>query len=105
MRKVSMLIMAVLVLPLSVFASSNTGHHFGDNHKHMLKVALWGDMFYFDPAIKDAKIDQTIQSMNDHDVDFTIFAGDTKNGSSFCTDQAIGNDVITIFKLHQRKWQ
>jgi len=62
-------------------------------------VALWGDEFYKDdPATKTAMIDQTINSMNKHSLDFTIFADDTKNGSSLCTDQAIGQDAEDIFK-------
>lgn len=69
----------------------------GDHH-FRLKVALWGDEFYADdPAVKAAQIDQTIDSMNAHEPDFTIFVGDTKNGHSLCTDEAIGQDVIDIF--------
>jgi len=88
---------AAVVLPLSAHAgiSSVYGHH---DNGHKLKVALWGDNFYAaDPAVKAAMKDQTINSMNSHKLDFTIFAGDTKNGSSECTDQAIGADVIDIF--------
>ena len=63
-----------------------------------LKIALWGDEFYSDdPTVKTIQIDQTIKSMNQHKLDFTLFAGDTKNGSSECTDQAIGQDVADIF--------
>ena len=62
------------------------------------KVALWGDEFYSDdPAIKNVMLEKTIRSMNEHIVDFTLFAGDTKNGHSVCTDQAIGQDIIDIF--------
>lgn len=69
----------------------------GDNH-YRLKVALWGDEFYSnDPATKTALVAQTINSMNSHDLDFTLFAGDTKNGSSLCTDTAIGDDITNIF--------
>jgi len=69
----------------------------GDDH-FKLKVALWGDEFYnADPAVKSTMIDQAINSMNSHNLDFTLFAGDTKNGSSLCTDQAIGQDIINIF--------
>ena len=69
-----------------------------DDRHFRLKVGLWGDEFYSDdPAAKADAIDQTINSMNDHDLKFTIFAGDTKNGHSLCTDQAIGQDVISIF--------
>jgi len=65
---------------------------------HQLKVALWGDNFYADdPAVKAAMIDQTVKSMNGHDLDFTIFVGDTKNGSTLCTDEAIGQAPADIF--------
>ena len=88
---------AAVMLPLAVHAGQSAvyGHH---DEGHKLKVALWGDNFYnADPDIRAAMKNQTIQSMNRHRVDFTIFAGDTKNGSSECTDQAIGADVIDVF--------
>jgi len=63
-----------------------------------MTVALWGDEFYNNDAEqKAAMVDQTIASMNSHKLDFTLFAGDTKNGSSLCTDEAIGQDIDTIF--------
>lgn len=63
-----------------------------------IKVALWGDNFYADNSdVKAAQIAQTIDSMNKHHVDFTIFAGDTKNGHTLCTDEAITTDVARIF--------
>jgi len=63
-----------------------------------LKVALWGDEFYNDdPDTKSIMVEQTIQSMNEHHLDFTIFVGDTKNGHSECTDSAIGQDIEDIF--------
>ncbi len=69
----------------------------GDNH-FRLRVALWGDSFYADdPVKKAAMIDSTVGSMNDHDLDFTIFVGDTKNGSTLCTDEAIGQEPMIIF--------
>ncbi|HXI01786.1 MAG TPA: hypothetical protein VNI57_01290 [Candidatus Saccharimonadales bacterium] len=84
--------LASLMMPLAVQADEANG---GD---HVMKVALWGDEFYnADPNVKASMVDQTIASMNSHHVDFTIFAGDTKNGHSFCTDQAIGQDVEDIF--------
>ena len=87
----------VTLLCLPAFAQHDSSHA-GSLHNAALKVALWGDEFYAeDPAVKTARIDQTIQSMNDHKLDFTIFVGDTKNGSSLCTDQAIGQDPTDIF--------
>lgn len=77
-------------------AASHEMEH-GDKH-FRLKVALWADEFYNDdPAVKASMVEQTINSMNAHKVDFTIFAGDTKNGHTLCTDQAIGQDIIDIF--------
>ena len=71
---------------------SNKSHH------RVLKVGLWGDEFYNDdPTTKTQMITQTIASMNAHRLDFTLFAGDTKNGHSPCTDAAIGQDVVDIF--------
>jgi hypothetical protein len=70
-----------------------------NNNQHtILKVGLWGDEFYSDiPGIKKLQKEQTIKSMNSHNLDFTIFAGDTKNGHTECTDQAIGKDVADVF--------
>ena len=84
--------LASLTLPFA--AHADDGHGGG----HVLKIALWGDEFYNDdPATKASMVEQTVASMNSHHVDFTIFAGDTKNGSSLCTDEAIGQDVEDIF--------
>ena len=72
-------------------------HDHGKKHS-VLKVALWGDEFYNnDPDEKSSMVDQTINSMNQHHLNFTIFVGDTKNGSSLCTDEAIGQNIINIF--------
>ena len=77
---------------------NNGGDHNGRNHNSSLKVALWGDEFYNDdPEIKTQMIDQTIASMNAHKLDFTVFVGDTKNGSTLCTDEAIGQEPMDIF--------
>ncbi len=63
-----------------------------------LSVALWGDEFYDDdPAIKAGMIEQTINSMNEHGLDFTLFAGDTKHGHTPCTDSAVGQNIVDIF--------
>ena len=76
-------------------SSFDKGH---GRHHYRLRVALWGDEFYNDdPAKKADAVKQTIDSMNKHHLDFTIFAGDTKNGHSLCTDKSIGQDIIDIF--------
>jgi hypothetical protein len=87
--------LASLAIPYAALAGHGDDGH---GRHNVLKVALWGDEFYSDdPASKSSMIEQTIASMNAHDLDFTIFAGDTKNGSTLCTDQAIGQDVADIF--------
>jgi hypothetical protein len=107
---------AILVLALPVAASADgrdNDHDRGRDNDHsrdheeyhdssVLKVALWGDEFYNDDAAeKSRQIAQTIASMNRHHLDFTFFVGDTKNGSSLCTDQAILVDPSSIFNsLH-----
>jgi hypothetical protein len=98
MRKVSnSVVLTTMLCMLASFALQADADE-GNGKKGVLKVALWGDEFYSDdPAAKSAMIDQTIGSMNKHGLDFTIFAGDTKNGSSECADQSIGQDVIDIF--------
>lgn len=85
-------LLAATALPLCALADDEGKAH------SALKVALWGDEFYAnDPAVKASNIEQTIRSMNKHHVDFTIFAGDTKNGGSECSDAAITTDIETIF--------
>lgn len=92
-----LIVIAVMIIP-SISQANDFGGWRDNNGPNILKVALWGDEFYnSDPATKASMRDQTINSMNKHNLDFTIFVGDTKNGSSECTDQAIGQDVIDIF--------
>ena len=65
---------------------------------------LWGDMPYSknnDGAKEGEKMTRLLMSMNSSNLAFTIFDGDTKDGSSDCTDQAIGQEVSTLFNsLH-----
>jgi hypothetical protein len=61
-------------------------------------VALWGDQFYSgDDELRARRTQQTIDSMNAHDLAFTLYTGDTKAGHSECTDQAIGTDIQKVF--------
>jgi len=98
-------LLAALSLPLVAHADddfSSHGRWDRGEHHHSLKVALWGDEFYADdPTVQADQATQTIDSMNAHHVDFTVFVGDTKNGHSVCTDQAIGQRVVDTFnRLH-----
>lgn len=89
-------------------------HAHGHGHNHTLKVGLWGDQFYAtDLAQRELDAQETIDSMNAHDVDFTLYAGDSKNGSSECTDEVIGQDLVdrfnaldapTLYTLGDNEW-
>lgn len=89
-------------------------HHQGWGHHHVLKVGLWGDQFYADDLTERALMaEQTIDSMNSHHLDFTLYAGDSKNGHSECTDQVIGQDLMdrfnslntpTVYSLGDNEW-
>ena len=69
------------------------------NHQSAtFSVALWGDQFYSgDDELRARRTQQTIDSMNAHDLAFTLYTGDTKAGHSECTDQAIGTDIQKVF--------
>lgn len=61
---------------------------------------LWGDMPYTknDDGAKDGeKMTRLIESINTSQIAFTVFDGDTKDGSSKCTDTVIGQDTIDLF--------
>ena len=106
-----------VVAATATFAAPHHDDH--DRHRHHaslepLTVGLWGDQFYaHDEQVKAQMAAQTIDSMNAHHLDFTLYAGDTKNGSSLCTDSAIGQDVLdrfnslkapTLYSLGDNEW-
>jgi len=68
------------------------------NSNSTFSVGLWGDQFYSENAqTRTLHAQQTVDSLNSHDLAFTLFTGDTKNGHLPCTDKAIGEDVLTVF--------
>ena len=99
---------------ISLLASSGTAVLADNGHHHILKVGLWGDQFYAsDPVERQLLADETIDSMNSHHLNFTLYAGDSKNGSSECTDQVIGQDLLdrfnalnapTLYTLGDNEW-
>lgn len=65
---------------------------------------LWGDMPYAkngDGAKNGEKMTRLVDSMNAANLAFTIFDGDTKDGSSECTNAAIGQESIDLFNSLQ----
>lgn len=103
LRKVALLICGTCAALGSMTAAAhddgNDNHHHFKRYEHQpLKIGLWGDQFYADdPVRREMLATQTIDSMNSHHLDFTLYAGDTKNGHSVCTDSAIGQDVVSRF--------
>jgi len=70
--------------------SDNDGFQFG----------LWGDMPYAkngDGAKNGPRMQAVIGDMNAARLAFTIFDGDTKDGSSVCDDTTIGPDTLNFF--------
>lgn len=66
--------------------------------------ALWGDMPYAKNAdntlatgATDTPLSRLISSINASKVSFSIFDGDTKDGSSLCTDTTLVDDAKKIF--------
>jgi len=60
------------------------------------QFALWGDTPYARNG-DNAKIPALIDSMNAQHLAFTVFDGDTKDGSSACTDDTIGAQATLRF--------
>ncbi|MDD5272058.1 MAG: hypothetical protein PHU14_04990 [Methylovulum sp.] len=92
--------MKALKLARFAFATSLTLFATGCLHSNTYSFALWGDMPYArngDGGKDGAKMLRVIASMNDADLAFTVFDGDTKDGASPCTDNAIGQEVVALF--------
>lgn len=69
-------------------------------HAGSFSFGLWGDMPYAkngDGAKDGDKMTRLVNDMNAANLAFTIFDGDTKDGSSACTDSAIGQESINLF--------
>lgn len=59
-------------------------------------IGLWGDMPYARNDDAD-KIPRLIASMNAEPLAFTVFDGDSKDGSTPCIDERIGKDTAALF--------
>ncbi len=82
----------------AIFLAANINADDKFNSNSAFSVGLWGDQFYSDDAqIRTLRTQQTVDSLNTHDLAFTLFTGDTKNGHLPCSDKSIGEDVLTIF--------
>lgn len=73
-------------------------------HSKSFSIGLWGDMPYNknnDGAKDGEKMLRLIQSINQSKLAFTVFDGDSKDGSSLCSDDAIGSEVHALFQRLQ----
>jgi len=105
---------AAALLALSGCGSSSDDTTSGVTESDTYKVALWGDQFYAtDAALLASMKEDLIASVNGRNVALTLFAGDSKNGSSVCSDEAIGTipaaifnsfEAPTIYSLGDNEW-
>jgi len=68
------------------------------------QIGLWGDLPYAKigyGGIDGAKMQALIKDMNSARLDFSIFDGDTKDGSSLCTDANVGSEPARLFGMFQ----
>ncbi len=92
------ILLTCFISPVSWAASYNQGH---GNHAdglsfcrmNVFKVAVLPNEPIFDDIVKT----DTIRSINAHHTAFNIFTGDSKNGHSLCTDEAIGENIVDYF--------
>jgi hypothetical protein len=77
-------------------ANSAVDHYHHDRDEGRYSFALWGDLPYARNG-DEPKIAKLIDSMNAENLEFTVFDGDTKDGSSVCRDDVIGAQAIARF--------
>lgn len=93
---------ALLVMP-PAWASERENHDRGEGRRHRaFQVGLWGDLPYAKigyGGIDSPKMQALIKDMNKSDLAFSVFDGDTKDGSSLCTDANIGSEPARLFGM------
>ncbi len=87
---------SVLLAANIAAADEDRGEHERDYRDSRFEFALWGDLPYAKNG-DDPKLPALIHSMNSAHLAFTVFDGDTKDGSSVCTDELIGAQAIERF--------
>lgn len=89
------LFLGAMTIANTVIADSDDFHRNHDNDS-AFQFGLWGDMPYAKNG--DApKVAALIEDINATRLAFTIFGGDTKDGSSLCTDDAISTAPAALF--------
>ena len=88
-------LLGTVVLANSVYADSAEFNRDHENESRF-QFGLWADMPYAKNG-DDPKVAALIADMNSTKLAFTIFGGDTKDGSSLCTDAAISTMPAALF--------
>ncbi|GAB6140253.1 hypothetical protein JCM14076_09820 [Methylosoma difficile] len=73
-------------------------------HAESFAFGLWGDMPYdknHDGGKNGAKMQRLMVSMNTAQLAFTVFDGDSKDGATPCSDNAIGLEAAALFNKTQ----
>ena len=84
---------STIALALSLISCATTGPT-GPNQQSY-SFGLWGDMPY-KKAGDGSKLPAVLKSINDAAIEFSIYDGDIKDGSSKCTDN-IYTEALTLF--------
>ena len=90
----SLIMLGIFALAYSIFAANtasaenSTDYYNLERDEGRYSFALWGDLPYAKNG-DDPKIAKLIDSMNAENLEFTVFDGDTKDGSSVCMDEVI----------------
>lgn len=88
-------LLGTIAITDSVYADSADFNRDHDNDSHF-QFGLWADMPYAKGG-DEAKIAALIADINSTKLAFTIFGGDTKDGSSLCTDAALSTAPTALF--------
>ncbi len=96
LRRLSMALMVSLLMAATGASAETENEPHGALHHGRFSFGLWGDMPYAKNG-DDPKIPALVASMNAAHLAFTVFDGDTKDGSSACTDELIGPQAIARF--------
>ena len=91
--KKKVIVTMLLASSLSLMLIGCGGNDSNSTDNKAFKVALLG----CEPIWKGQDKNDTIASINEHKVDFTLFNGDTKDGGSECSDYAIGERPMAYF--------
>lgn len=89
------LFVGVMSIMSTVQAASDVSSNAHEDRSHF-QFGLWADMPYAKNG-DDPKVAALIADMNSTKLAFTIFGGDTKDGSSLCTDAAISTAPMALF--------